>query len=95
MIEREFFDDDEPSEEDMDAMEAQLEGEDMAKEEVVAELAPTPKPEAVPLELHAKSAATGGVAGYPTEDPGDPSVVWCPTPNTIGSTNQGFRTIKK
>ena len=56
------------------------------------EPAPAPEPTPQPLELHAKSAAAGGQ--YPTEDPGDDTTIWSPTPGVIGSNKQGFRKIK-
>lgn len=73
--------------------------------EVAAELAsepePTPSPvpppsnappePMIPLDMHVKSAAAGGQ--YPTEDPGDGTTIWSPSPGVIGSNQQGFRKI--
>ena len=72
---------------------AELTPEPEPEPEVVQKTRPVPEPEpAVPLEMHAKSAAAGGQ--YPTEDPGDDTTIWSPRPGVIGSTKQGFRKIK-
>lgn len=52
--------------------------------------APAPEP-MIPLDMHVKSAAAGGQ--YPTEDPGDDTTIWSPSPGVIGSNQQGFRKI--
>ncbi len=75
-----------------------VEGDDVTEEaeavaEIAAELAPepTPDPPMAPLADHATSAAAGGK--YPTEDPGDDTTIWSPSPGVIGSNKQGFRKV--
>ena len=66
-----------------------------AEAEAVAEVAevltPEPDPPTSLLADHAKSVAAGGQ--YPTEDPGDDTTIWSPSPGVIGSNKQGFRKI--
>ena len=72
-----------------DDLEAEAEAEAVA--EVAEVLTPEPAPPMVPLADHATSAAAGGQ--YPTEDPGDDTTIWSPSPGIIGSNKQGFRKI--
>ena len=91
--EREFFEDEDPTPAEVDAfLEPVVEGAD----------APEPEPEVVeakkintkiPLSLHVESAKAEGLAGYPTEDPGDPDVMWSPSPGMIGCHRLGFRKV--
>ena len=76
---------------------AGVEGDEVPEAEVeaVAEaaevLTPAPTPPVVPLAMHAESAALGGQ--YPTEDPGDDTTIWSPSPGIIGCNKQGFRKV--
>jgi len=85
MSEREYFDIE--GVEGDEAPEAEVE----AVAEVSGALSPKPTPPVVPLAMHAESAALGGQ--YPTEDPGDDTTIWSPSPGVIGSNKQGFRKV--
>jgi len=96
-MEKDYFDIDDPVVEGDDLEPTPEEVEAVA--EATAELSPEPpKPSRsiggipepiIPLELHAKSGTQ-----YPTEDPGDDTTIWSPSPGVVGCHKQGFRKVK-